>query len=99
MTPMKRCLVAYATRDKQYLWRVELAPAASIADALAAARLQALDLEVPWDEAPVGIFGERRTRSDVPAAGDRIEIYRPLAHDPREARRARVRQSRRAGRS
>lgn len=99
MTTLKRCLVAYATRDAQYLWRVELAPAASIADALAAARLQALGVEVPWDEAPVGIFGERRTRADVPVAGDRIEIYRPLAHDPREARRARVRQSRRAGRS
>jgi putative ubiquitin-RnfH superfamily antitoxin RatB of RatAB toxin-antitoxin module len=99
MTTLKRCLVAYATRAEQYLWRVELAPAASIADALAAARRQAPDLEIPWDEAPVGIFGERRARTDVPQEGDRIEIYRPLAHDPREARRARVRQSRRAGRS
>jgi len=99
VTPMKHCRVAYATRDQQYLWCVVLAPGASIADALAAARRQAPDLEVPWDEAPVGIFGERRVRTDVPAEGDRIEIYRPLAHDPREARRARVRQSRRAGRS
>jgi uncharacterized protein len=94
----KRCIVAYATPEAQYLWHVELPAAASIADALAAARRQAPQAEVPWDEAPVGIFGERRARTDVPAEGDRIEIYRPLAHDPREARRARVKQSRRAGR-
>ena len=49
---------------------------------------------IPWDSAPVGIFGELRTRDHVPEDGDRIELYRPLKDDPRERRRQRVRQAR-----
>lgn len=94
----KCCTVAYATRTAQYLWSVRLPAGANIADALAAAREQAPQIAVPWDEAPVGIFGERRTRTDVPHDGDRIEIYRVLPRDPREERRARVKQERRAAR-
>jgi putative ubiquitin-RnfH superfamily antitoxin RatB of RatAB toxin-antitoxin module len=38
----------------------------------------------------VGIFG-RVVRADAPVAdGDRVEIYRPLAADPKEARRRRA---------
>jgi len=94
----KRCLVAYATTEQQYLWAVELPVGASIQDALTAARLLAQGVDVPWDSAPVGIFGELRARTDVPAAADRIEIYRDLPRDPREVRRERVKQSRLAAR-
>ena len=103
----KRCVVAYATRERQYLWTVDLPEKATIAEALEVARgLAAATLttpgtrreleEVPWDSAPVGIFGELRDRPDVPADGDRIEIYRPLRSDPRQRRRERVRRDRRA---
>jgi uncharacterized protein len=105
----KRCVVAYATREQQYLWTVFLSAEATIADALEAARARASDvraasgtpkvvLEVPWDMAPVGIFGEIRDRQDVPCDGDRIEIYRPLRSDPRERRRERVQRDRRSKR-
>ncbi len=91
----KRCLVAYATRDRQYLWAVELVSEATIADAVAAARRVANNLQaVPWDDAPVGVFGELRERTDVPQDGDRIELYRPLASDPRQRRRERVQRQR-----
>ena len=103
----KRCVVAYATREHQYLWTVDLHERATIADALEVARgLAAATLtttatrqelqDVPWDTAPVGIFGEPRERQDVPADGDRIEIYRPLRSDPRQRRREKVRRDRRA---
>lgn len=99
----KRCTVAYATRERQYLWSVELPESASIAEALAAARALAASAaqaaEVPWDSAPVGIFGELRARSEGWADGDRIELYRPLRRDPRERRRERVQRERRGGRS
>jgi uncharacterized protein len=95
---MKHCLVAYAMPERQYLWRVELAAGASIQDAISAARAQAPGLKVPWDDAPVGIYGELRTRADLPADGDRIELYRALPRDPREERRERVRQARLAAR-
>ncbi|MGH8180365.1 MAG: RnfH family protein [Steroidobacteraceae bacterium] len=80
--------MAYADAARQYLWPVVLPAAATIGDAIAAARRQAQDADVPWDSAPVGIFGEARSRSDLPADGDRIELYRPLSNDPKERRRA-----------
>ena len=95
-----RCTVAFATRERQYLWSVELPPSARIADALAAARTRLpaeLAVQVPWDSAPVGVFGEPRTRSDNCADGDRIELYRPLRRDPRARRRERVERERRSG--
>jgi putative ubiquitin-RnfH superfamily antitoxin RatB of RatAB toxin-antitoxin module len=98
----KRCLVVYATRERQHVWNVELGPGATIADALAAARRAAeggpvaIEAEV-WDLAPVGVFGEPRGRDESCGEGDRIELYRPLQVDPRTRRRARVQQRRRAG--
>ena len=98
----KHCVVAYATRDAQFLWNVELPVEATVADALSAARaLAQRDAlsereKIPWDAASVGIFGQLCARRDVPLEGDRIEIYRPLAADPRERRRERVRSQRRA---
>jgi uncharacterized protein len=101
--PAKRCTVAYATRERQFLWSVELPGAASIADALAAARASAArageEAGIPWSSAAIGIFGEPRTREDICADGDRIELYRPLRADPRERRRQRVQRARRAGKS
>jgi uncharacterized protein len=98
----KRCTVAYATRERQYLWSVELADTASIADALAAARASAaaqLQAGIPWESGAVGIFGELRQRSEACADGDRIELYRPLRCDPRERRRERVQRERRGGKA
>jgi uncharacterized protein len=99
----KRCVVVYASPARQYLWTVKLPAAASIADALAAARaLAARDGEetaIPWDGAAVGIFGEPRARSAPCADGDRIEIYRPLPRDPRAQRRERLQRARRGSKS
>jgi uncharacterized protein len=93
----KRCVVAYATRERQYLWAVDVPVAANIDEVIEAARQLADEPDVPWDTAPVGIFGEVCDRSTVPAEGDRIEIYRPLQTDPRERRRESVQRQRKAG--
>jgi uncharacterized protein len=96
---VKRCVVAYATRERQYLWSVELPSAATIADALAAARAAAeresaaIDPAL-WEAAPVGVFGEPRPRDASYEDGDRIELYRPLRADPRARRRERVQRER-----
>jgi len=84
----KHCLVAYAEPARQYLWPVVLPADATIGEALEAARRQAQGADIPWDSAPVGIFGELRSRADRPADGDRIELYRPLSEDPKTRRRA-----------
>jgi uncharacterized protein len=99
----KRCIVAWATPERQLLWTLELPAGATVADALEAARQAAAGAApadggragIPWDNAPVGIFGEPTTRAHVLRDGDRLEIYRPLRHDPKATRRERVRQLRR----
>lgn len=40
--------------------------------------------------AAVGVWGERKALDYVVRTGDRIEFYRPLKFDPKEARRARA---------
>jgi hypothetical protein len=84
----KHCVVAYADSAGQYLWPVVLPAEASIGEAIEAARRQTPKVEIPWESAPVGIFGEPRSRADLPADGDRIELYRPLRDDPKARRRA-----------
>jgi uncharacterized protein len=95
MSSAKQCLVAFALPLRQYLWAVELPVGATVAEAVQQAQLQAVAAgeagEVPWDSNSLGIFGEPCRREDVPADGDRVEIYRPLINDPRVSRRARVR--------
>jgi uncharacterized protein len=95
MSARKRCTVAFALPARQFLWIVELAPTATVAELLEQARLVAVargeDGSVPWDSVALGIFGEPCRRTDVPRDGDRVEIYRALINDPRASRRARVR--------
>jgi putative ubiquitin-RnfH superfamily antitoxin RatB of RatAB toxin-antitoxin module len=91
----KRCQVAFALPARQFLWSVALPASATVAQLLEQAQLQARargeDASVPWDSQSLGIFGEPCRREDVPRDGDRLEIYRPLRHDPRASRRTRVR--------
>jgi uncharacterized protein len=98
----KSCIVAWAGEQQQYQWRLTLGADACIADALTAARAAAAATagaaHIPWDSAPVGIFGELRQRTDRFADGDRIELYRPLARDPRERRRDQAARERRTAR-
>jgi putative ubiquitin-RnfH superfamily antitoxin RatB of RatAB toxin-antitoxin module len=89
--PRKRCIVAFARRDRQFHWHVELPFEATIAEAIAAARAMAPLEDIPWDSSEVGVFGERRSRDARVEEGDRVELYRPLPDDPRERRRRRAR--------
>jgi putative ubiquitin-RnfH superfamily antitoxin RatB of RatAB toxin-antitoxin module len=91
----KHCSVAFALPGRQFLWELEVAADASVADLLGEARRLAAARgeadQVPWETDSIGIFGEPCRREDIPRAGDRVEIYRALLNDPRASRRARVR--------
>lgn len=50
--------------------------------------------EIDAASAPIGIFGVAVADDHVLRPGDRVEIYRPLRMDPREARRLRARGAR-----
>lgn len=45
---------------------------------------------ISLDNIAVGVFSKRKKLEDVVNNNDRVEIYRPLLIDPKEARRARA---------
>lgn len=95
---MIRCAFAMALTDWQGELPLQLAEGATVEHVLHAARAELQHRGVPidqnfWRSAPVGIFGERCERDRLVCEGDRIEIYRPLAVDPKQARRERARQT------
>lgn len=96
----KRCLVAIDAPRGPLLCSLTLPAEATVATALGEARRQlddgALDPPIDWEGAAVGIWGRHCDRNAVPGDGDRIELYRALAADPRQRRRQRARNARRS---
>ncbi|MBM4192480.1 MAG: RnfH family protein [Gammaproteobacteria bacterium] len=93
---MIRCAFAAALPVWQGELSLQLAAGASVAHVLQEARevLQQRGVTIDdyfWSQAPIGIFGERCERSRLVLEGDRVEIYRSLAVDPKAARRERAR--------
>ncbi len=82
--------VVYALPGTQTVHRVDLAPGATVADALRAVSEIPPFAELLLEEHPVGVFGERVDDGRPLLDGDRVEIYRALAVDPKEARRLRA---------
>jgi hypothetical protein len=88
--------IAYAAVEPQrVIVKVLHLPRGSrVADALRVVALDPDFIGVDLANSPLGIFG-RLTRTDhILQQGDRIEIYRPLAADPKVARRERAQQVR-----
>ena len=63
----------------------------TVADALHASGLQARHPGVALAELQTGIWGTLCRHGDVLRDRDRVELYRPLRVDPKEARRLRYR--------
>jgi putative ubiquitin-RnfH superfamily antitoxin RatB of RatAB toxin-antitoxin module len=81
--------VVYAAPQKQILRKVEIPSAATVEEAIRASGILA-ELPAGFVPAGLGIFGQRVAADSRLRAGDRVELYRPLAMDPKEARRQRV---------
>jgi putative ubiquitin-RnfH superfamily antitoxin RatB of RatAB toxin-antitoxin module len=81
--------VVLALPERTLLRRLALAEGATVADAIAAADLGGDEALV--DSRRLGIFGKRVPPEQPLRDGDRVEIYRPLLLDPKEARRRRAR--------
>ena len=89
-----RIEVAYARPQGAIQRTYELPAAATVGDALRAARADPAFAGIDLEGAPIGVFGAPACREQPLQPGDRVEIYRPLALDPKAARRARVQQAR-----
>jgi putative ubiquitin-RnfH superfamily antitoxin RatB of RatAB toxin-antitoxin module len=83
--------VAYAEPTRQFLRRVTLDAGATAADAIAASGIEA-ELGIDASSLGCGIWSKPKPRDTPLADGDRVELYRPLLADPKEARRRRARQ-------
>ncbi|WP_338034419.1 RnfH family protein [Legionella cardiaca] len=68
--------------------KLSLKSGATIADALVESNLLITNPEIK--DYSVGIFAKIKSRDTILKSGDRIEIYRPLALDPKEKRRQRA---------
>jgi uncharacterized protein len=81
--------VAYAEPSRQFLRRVSLRAGATVADAIAASGVER-EFGIDASSLAAGIWSKPVARDAKVADGDRVEIYRPLLADPKEARRRRA---------
>jgi putative ubiquitin-RnfH superfamily antitoxin RatB of RatAB toxin-antitoxin module len=85
--------VVYALPRAQEVIVVDLAPGATVADAIEASGLSGKYPSLRAATLAVGIHGRVVTPTHAVADGDRVEIYRPLVADPMTARRQRAKRS------
>jgi putative ubiquitin-RnfH superfamily antitoxin RatB of RatAB toxin-antitoxin module len=83
--------VAVALPGHQEVLALELPEGSRVADALEAVRKAGRFPQVDFGTGPVGIWARACERDTVLREGDRVEVYRPLAADPKDMRRARAR--------
>ena len=82
--------IVLATPERQVLLALEVDAGSNVADVIARSGIGSQFAERDLDEMPVGIWGIPVSRDRPVGPGDRVELYRPLEIDPREARRQRA---------
>lgn len=82
--------VAYAAPQDQRIFTVEIEVGSTIQAAIQRSGILAIYPEIDLTKQKVGIFSKSRQLSDLVNDDERIEIYRPLIIDPKEARRAKA---------
>jgi len=82
--------VAYAIPEEQIIFLLKVLPNSTVEDAILASGILQRFPEINLKTAKVGIFGKQATLLTRLHAQDRVEIYRPLLINPKEARRLRI---------
>lgn len=82
--------VAYARPTEQALEQLQVPEGTTIEAAIRRSGVLQRFPEIDLTHNKVGIFGKASKLSATLEPGDRIEIYRPLIADPKEARRKRA---------
>lgn len=83
--------VVYIGPDAQAVIALETLAGSTVGDAIAQSGVLARHPEIDLQKNQVGIFARRVELTQLLQQGDRIEIYRPLLVDPKQARRAKGR--------
>lgn len=87
---MLKIEVVYGLPDKQALKKMNVQNGCTAREAVCQSGLDEIFSELDLQTAPLGIFGKSVKDETLLRDKDRIEIYRPLLIDPKEARRKRV---------
>ena len=91
MTQQISITVAYATPERQVELPVQLDAHCNISLAIKKSGILQQIPEIPFPDIEVGVWGKRLPLDGLIRDGDRVEIYRSLIIDPKEARRQRIR--------
>jgi hypothetical protein len=85
-------VVAYSPAARQVdVVNLVLPEGSTVMQALRASGLQERHPGIDLETHKIGVWGKLRAPDDVLRDGDRVELYRPLIVDPKEARRQRYR--------
>lgn len=86
--------VAYALPHKQTLLSVQVPAGTTARDALAQSGIDKTHPDLDLSAAKLGVFGKAiDADKHQMAAGERLEIYRPLIADPKEVRKQRAKKA------
>ncbi|RYY02663.1 MAG: RnfH family protein [Gammaproteobacteria bacterium] len=99
-----RVEVAYALPHQQKIISLLVAPGTSALQAVELSQIVRYFPDIDIPSAKLGIFGQSLGTKGLDTAalyilreGDRVEIYRPLISDPKDARRKRAEKNAEAG--
>lgn len=81
-----RVEVVYALPAEQVRVEIEVEEGATVAEAIARSHILERFPDLRIDRDSLGIFGKIVTGDTPLRDGDRVEIYRPLVADPKQAR-------------
>nr|WP_234422251.1 RnfH family protein [Sedimenticola thiotaurini] len=84
--------VAYAKPEEQVILTVSVEPGTTVQQAAERSRITDRFPEIDLSSAKFGVFGKAAKGDATLQPGDRVEIYRPLIADPKEARKKRAAQ-------
>jgi putative ubiquitin-RnfH superfamily antitoxin RatB of RatAB toxin-antitoxin module len=82
--------IVFALPDRQVLRALDVPDGATVADVIASSTLASEFPETNLEDLQAGVWGRLVGRDHVVAEGDRVELYRPLEMDPKDARRLKV---------
>ncbi len=82
--------VAYAKPEEQVIITIKVPQGTTLEHAVDLSELLMRYPEIGYSELKVGILGVACKPDQTVKQGDRVEIYRYLIHDPKEARRQRA---------
>lgn len=82
--------VAYANPERQVIVALRMSVGTTVLQAIDKSGLLTIFPEIDSADLQVGVFGAVCKLEQLVKQADRIEIYRPLIHDPKEARRQRA---------